>query len=81
VALLRAGRAGCLSAGQCYRLYSIETFESLSEDSAPAIQSTSLQSAVLYLKQLEVPDIRRVNFLHPPSQKHLLQVRQSLTQH
>lgn len=74
MALLRAGRAGCLSAGQCYRLYSIETFDSLATDAPPAMQSSALASAVLYLKLLEAPDVRRIDFLSAPSEPQLLQV-------
>jgi ATP-dependent RNA helicase DDX35 len=74
VALLRAGRAGCRTAGQCYRLYSLEAFENLPEDSPPAMQTSALASAVLYLKLLEVPDVRRIDFMSQPTDAQLLQV-------
>lgn len=74
MALLRAGRAGCLSAGQCYRLYSLETFDALLLDAAPAMQSSALASAVLYLKLLEVPDLRGIDFLSSPTEAQLMQV-------
>ena len=72
--MLRAGRAGYMSAGQCYRLYSIETFDSLIKDTPPTICNSVVANAALYLKLLNVPDIRHISYLSAPSETQILQV-------
>jgi HrpA-like RNA helicase len=46
----RAGRAGRQQPGQCFRLFTEDTYTTLSERNVPEIQRTSLSAAVLALK-------------------------------
>lgn len=73
--MARAGRAGSVSAGQCYRLYSIPSAEGLqhgygsstdgsssgSSTSSTVVYSKSMYSNILlYLKALHVSDIKDI---------------------
>lgn len=72
-ALQRAGRAGRTGPGQCYRLYSVDCFDSMPDESVPEIQRTNLANTVLYLKALGIEDVLSFDFLDPPSVAQLLQ--------
>ncbi|EJU01168.1 P-loop containing nucleoside triphosphate hydrolase protein, partial [Dacryopinax primogenitus] len=48
----RAGRAGRLGAGTCFRLYTADTYEALPEAPIPEIQRCDLNAAILDLKVL-----------------------------
>eukprot|EP00658_Telonema_sp_P-2_P022241 TRINITY_DN18887_c0_g2_i2.p1 TRINITY_DN18887_c0_g2~~TRINITY_DN18887_c0_g2_i2.p1 ORF type:complete len:229 (+),score=68.52 TRINITY_DN18887_c0_g2_i2:120-806(+) len=51
----RAGRAGRMSAGKCYRLYTEEAFDSLNPETIPEIKRCSLNSVVLQMKAMGIP--------------------------
>jgi len=66
-ALQRAGRAGRVSAGKCFRLYTERTFEDdLEEATAPEVLRRSLSATVLSLLSLGVKDVLSFEFLTPP---------------
>ncbi|XP_057819000.2 probable pre-mRNA-splicing factor ATP-dependent RNA helicase DEAH4 isoform X2 [Cryptomeria japonica] len=70
----RAGRAGRTRPGKCYRLYPFSVYEhELLEATIPEIQRSSLASAVLHLKSLDLPDIDvlKFDFLDQPSRESL----------
>ena len=59
----RAGRAGRTRPGKCFRLYSRAFFEGqMPNVTLPEIQRTSLVSATLYLKSLELEDLDVLSF-------------------
>ena len=62
----RAGRAGRTKPGKCYRLYTEEAFDLLSEASIPEIQRSNLAPVILQLKCLGIDNIARFDFLTPP---------------
>ena len=74
----RAGRAGRENPGQCYRLYTEESFEALLEHSIPEIQRCSLASVILQLLSLHITDIVGFPFLDPPSEESLIAALEQL---
>ena len=68
----RAGRAGRVKPGICYRLYTEEAFHTLPPSTPPEIQRTSLTGVVLQLKALGVDDLLHFPFVSPPPTALLL---------
>jgi len=64
----RAGRAGRVCNGKCYRLYTTSFFEKeMSETTVPVIQRTNMLTAVLYLKSLPLDiDVLAFDYLDSP---------------
>lgn len=62
----RAGRAGRVSAGVCFRLYSEEAFDALQPDTTPEILRVNLAQVVLQLKGMGVEDPQAFDFVTPP---------------
>jgi len=67
----RAGRAGRTAPGQCFRLYSNESYLGMLPESVPEIQRTNLGSSVLHLKALGVHDVLGFDFFEPPGDGNL----------
>jgi ATP-dependent RNA helicase DDX35 len=66
-AMQRAGRAGRLQAGQCYRLYTEDYFrKSMEESTPPEILRTNLSSFILTLKALGVENILGFDLMDLP---------------
>jgi ATP-dependent RNA helicase DHR2 len=76
----RKGRAGREALGQCYRLYTESTFESLDKDNTPEILRCDLSEALLKMKARGVDAVLNFPFLAPPPrdamEKALLQLLQ-----
>ncbi|PIK35386.1 putative pre-mRNA-splicing factor ATP-dependent RNA helicase DHX16-like [Apostichopus japonicus] len=69
----RAGRAGRVSAGKCFRLYTAWAFKNeLEENSIPEIQRTNLGNVVLLLKSLGINDLIHFDFMDPPPHETLV---------
>ena len=69
----RAGRAGRVSAGFCYRLYTKWSYErELDETTAPEIQRTNLTAVVLLLKSIGINDLLGFDFLDAPPAECLI---------
>ncbi|XP_053578026.1 pre-mRNA-splicing factor ATP-dependent RNA helicase DHX16 [Bombina bombina] len=69
----RAGRAGRVAAGKCFRLYTAWAFKNEMEDSAvPEIQRTNLGNVVLLLKSLGINDLIHFDFMDPPPHETLV---------
>ncbi|XP_043238204.1 pre-mRNA-splicing factor ATP-dependent RNA helicase DHX16-like [Amphibalanus amphitrite] len=69
----RAGRAGRVAAGKCFRLYTAWSYAHELEDNAvPEIQRVNLGSVVLLLKSLGIDDLLSFDFLDPPPQETLM---------
>ncbi|KAF8507519.1 P-loop containing nucleoside triphosphate hydrolase protein [Hysterangium stoloniferum] len=70
-AMQRAGRAGRLGEGVCFRLYTEDAYHALRDSSIPEIQRSNLTSSILQLKCLgQSPE--EVNFMDPPDPHNIL---------
>lgn len=69
----RAGRAGRVAAGKCFRLYTAWAYKhELEENTVPEIQRINLGNAVLMLKALGINDLLHFDFLDPPPHETLV---------
>lgn len=62
----RAGRAGRVRPGKCYRLFTEESFAALPLHTVPEMQRTALDRIVLDLKALGIDNVLRFDFPSPP---------------
>ncbi|MBC7694978.1 MAG: ATP-dependent helicase HrpB [Burkholderiales bacterium] len=79
-AIQRAGRAGRLSAGVCYRLWTKATHERMAEHRIPEIMEADLCALVLELCKWGTDDITKMCWLTLPPKNSLLQAHDTLTQ-
>ncbi|VDK59107.1 unnamed protein product [Anisakis simplex] len=64
----RAGRAGRVRPGKCYRLYPQKEFDKLMEATVPEMQRCNLAPVILQLKALGIHNVLRFNYIsRPPS--------------
>jgi len=69
----RAGRAGRVAAGKCFRLYTAWAYNNeLEENTIPEIQRTNLGNVVLLLKSLGINDLIHFDFMDPPPAETLI---------
>ena len=69
----RAGRAGRVAAGKCFRLFTSWSFtHELEDNTVPEIQRMNLGNAVLMLKALGINDLINFDFLDPPPNECLV---------
>ncbi|XP_078618515.1 uncharacterized protein LOC144886044 [Branchiostoma floridae x Branchiostoma japonicum] len=66
-AIQRAGRAGRIQPGTCYRLYTEEEFIEMRKSTPPEILRMHLGMAVLKLMELGVTDVTDFDFVERPS--------------
>ncbi|MFH6982203.1 ATP-dependent helicase HrpB [Marinoscillum luteum] len=76
----RAGRAGRLSSGVCYRMWSKATQARLSEHRNPEIMEADLAALVLDMAQWGIMDINQLTWLTPPPKGALAQASETLHQ-
>ena len=76
----RTGRAGRLSPGTCYRIWTRATHAQLSDHRTPEILEADLADLVLDMAQWGVSDINKLTWLNPPPAGHVNQARELLTQ-
>lgn len=76
----RAGRAGRLSAGHCYRLWSKTTQQRMAEHRRPEIMEADLASLVLDMAQWGIVDVQQLTWLTPPPKGPLAQASDLLHQ-
>lgn len=75
----RAGRAGRVSAGKCFRLYTAWAFQNeLEPNTIPEIQRTNLGNVVLLLKSLGIHDLIHFDFMDPPPAETLIRALEQL---
>ncbi|KAF9809508.1 hypothetical protein SFRURICE_020805 [Spodoptera frugiperda] len=69
----RAGRAGRVAPGKCFRLYTAWAYKyELEDNTIPEIQRINLGNAVLTLKALGINDLIHFDFLDPPPHETLV---------
>ncbi|XP_052899271.1 pre-mRNA-splicing factor ATP-dependent RNA helicase DHX16 [Anopheles moucheti] len=69
----RAGRAGRVAPGKCFRLYTAWAYNNeLEDNTVPEIQRINLGNAVLMLKTLGIHDLLHFDFLDPPPHQTLI---------
>lgn len=74
----RAGRAGRVQAGVCFRLYTEDAFHGLPEAGVPEILRVNLAQVVLQLKGMGIPDPTTFEFVTPPDQASLVRATKLL---
>lgn len=76
----RAGRAGRLTAGVCYRMWSKATDNRLEEQRIPEIEQADLASLVLDMAQWGIVNPAELSWVTPPPNGHIMQARETLEQ-
>ena len=74
----RAGRAGRVRPGKCYRLYSEQDFENFEEETAPEIQRCDLTSLIMMVKALGVKNVLSFDLMSVPTVEALSHGLESL---
>lgn len=72
------GRTG---PGVCYRLYSEKEFESMAEYSTPELQKVPLDTLLLQMVAMGLPNARLFPFIEPPQAENVENTIESLKQH
>ncbi|CAF0887126.1 unnamed protein product [Adineta ricciae] len=68
----RAGRAGRVAPGKCFRLYTAWAYQhELDNNTIPEIQRTNLGNVVLLLKSLGINDLVNFDYMDPPPMETL----------
>lgn len=67
----RKGRAGRTGPGVCFRLYAEAQFETLETYSTPELQRVPLDSLLLQMIAMGLPDARMFPFIEPPSKESI----------
>lgn len=76
----RAGRAGRLGPGVCYRMWNKATHHRLKQHRTPEIEEADLASLVLEMAQWGVDDINKLTWLSTPPKGHIEQAKELLHQ-
>jgi pre-mRNA-splicing factor ATP-dependent RNA helicase DHX16 len=75
----RAGRAGRVAAGKCFRLYTKTAYhKELEDNSIPEIQRTNLGNVVLLLKSLGINDLVHFDYMDAPPHETLVMALEQL---
>ncbi|OAD52775.1 putative ATP-dependent RNA helicase DHX34 [Eufriesea mexicana] len=77
----RKGRAGRTGPGICYRLYSEEEYMALEKYSTPELQRVPLDSLLLQMIAMGLPDTRKFPFIEPPPAESIENSILSLKEH
>lgn len=78
-ALQRAGRAGRVRSGNCYRLYTEEAYHKILKPyTIPEIQRSNLSTVVLQLKALGIDDVLHFDFISPPPSENMIRALELL---
>ena len=67
----RKGRAGRTGPGVCFRLYSEKDYTAMTPYSKPEIERVPLDSLILQMVSMGLPDARKFPFIEPPTPESL----------
>ncbi|PWD99521.1 ATP-dependent helicase HrpB [Marinilabilia rubra] len=76
----RAGRAGRLGPGKCYRLWTLADEHRMQEHRVPEIEESDLASMMLDMAQWGIDDVYSLNWPTPPPKTHVLEALDTLQQ-
>ncbi|MBB3699982.1 ATP-dependent helicase HrpB [Flammeovirga yaeyamensis] len=76
----RSGRAGRLSEGVCYRLWSLSTHQKLDKERTPEIEKADLTSLALDMAEWGITSPTSLEWVTPPPNGHFLQAMDTLEQ-
>ena len=75
----RAGRAGRVAPGKCFRLYTLWSYQhELDENTIPEIQRSNLGAVTLMLKCLGIDNLVVFDFMDPPPHETLMRALEQL---
>lgn len=75
----RAGRAGRVGPGKCFRLYTKWAYHNeLEENTTPEIQRTNLNGVILMLKSLGIDQLLDFDFMDPPPAETIIRALEQL---
>ncbi|KAJ6083761.1 hypothetical protein N7467_007896 [Penicillium canescens] len=75
----RAGRAGRVGPGKCFRLYTKWAYyNELEENTTPEIQRTNLNGVILMLKSLGIDQLLDFDFMDPPPAETIIRALEML---
>jgi pre-mRNA-splicing factor ATP-dependent RNA helicase DHX16 len=75
----RAGRAGRVGPGKCFRLYTKWAYHNeLEESTTPEIQRTNLSGVILMLKSLGIDQLLEFDFMDPPPAETIIRALEQL---
>jgi pre-mRNA-splicing factor ATP-dependent RNA helicase DHX16 len=75
----RAGRAGRVGPGKCFRLYTKWAYHNeLEENATPEIQRTNLSGVILMLKSLGIDQLLDFDFMDPPPAETIIRALEQL---
>jgi ATP-dependent RNA helicase DDX35 len=74
----RAGRAGRLKNGKCYRLYTEDAFYGLKVKNIPEMQRSSLSSVILQLKTMGIENVLQFDFMSSPPASSMIRALEQL---
>ncbi|CAD5216592.1 unnamed protein product [Bursaphelenchus xylophilus] len=74
----RAGRAGRIHAGKCYRLYPEEEYQKMLPSQVPEMQRTDLSQVILTLKSLGINNLLKFELPSRPPSQLVIQALHSL---
>lgn len=75
----RAGRAGRVAPGKCFRLYTLWSFQhELDDNTIPEIQRSNLGAVTLMLKCLGINNLVTFDFMDPPPHEMLMRALEQL---
>ncbi|XP_001604407.2 probable ATP-dependent RNA helicase DHX34 isoform X1 [Nasonia vitripennis] len=77
----RKGRAGRTGPGVCYRLYSGDDYSAFEKYSTPELQRVPLDSSLLQMIAMGLPDPRKFPFIEPPPAESIENSILSLKEH
>ncbi|KAL7295806.1 hypothetical protein TKK_0010856 [Trichogramma kaykai] len=77
----RKGRSGRCGPGVCYRLYAAEDYSSFEKFSTPELQRVPLDSSLLQMIAMGLPDPRKFPFIEPPPAESIENSILSLKEH